>query len=143
MLRTKKNISPCCPELQSNSNHLVNEPGNSGKLGLGQQGDLQLTCEWHSRRLFLWFRAEEFTRKKIFCFGKKAYLPRNVFRRDEAFWLLCSAHGKGCGLAAESGMKQNTPGRGRCICTTIKKDDLMVTLDSLLGSTQNSWCDLG
>lgn len=50
---------------------------------------------------------------------------------------------KGCGLAAESEMQQDSPGRGRGVCKALKKDDFMVTLDSLLGSVQNSWCDLG
>lgn len=57
---------------------------------------------------------------------------------------MCCAHGKGCGLAAESEMKQNSsPDKRRGICKALKQDDFMVALDSLLGSMQNSWCDLG
>lgn len=70
----------------------------------------------------------------IFVLRKKTNLPRNVFRRDEALWLMCCAHGK-CGMAAGSGMKSNSsPGRGRGICSALKKDDFMVTLRSCLAA---------
>lgn len=70
--------------------------------------EIQESWDWGSREtykwsvsskgdFFLWFSvgAEALTSKIYFALGEKTYPPRNVFRRDEAVWLRCCAHGKG------------------------------------------------